>query len=299
MVVTGAGNGIGLATAHAFAAAGDRVVAADIDAEGAERTRAAIRARGQVAYARQVDVADAAAMETFAASVRTEHGVPDVVVNNAGIAISGPFLAHTAEDWRRIVDVNLLGVVYGCRLFGTQMVDRVVDRAEADPDRPNQTRGHIVNVASAAAYLPSRGLPAYSTTKAAVKMLSECLRAEFAEHRIGVSAICPGFVRSGIYRGARYVGASAAEQDRRRQLATEVFDRVGRSPDTVARAILRAVRSNHAVVPVTPMAWAGYALSRVTPGTLRLLAARTGDDRTFARLERMAAALRADSPDRP
>ena len=99
--------------------------------------------------------------------MRTEAGVPDVVVNNAGIAVVGPLLAHTEEDWQRIVGVNLLGVARGCRLFGAQMAER-------------GTGGHLVNIASAAAFAPSASLPAYATTKAAVRMLSECLRAELA-----------------------------------------------------------------------------------------------------------------------
>ena len=106
-------------------------------------------------------------MERFAHWVRSEAGVPDVVVNNAGIAVVGPLLAHTEEDWQRIVGVNLLGVARGCRLFGAQMAER-------------GEGGHLVNIASAAAYAPSASLPAYATTKAAVRMLSECLRAELA-----------------------------------------------------------------------------------------------------------------------
>jgi NAD(P)-dependent dehydrogenase (short-subunit alcohol dehydrogenase family) len=118
VVVTGAGSGIGRATALGFAANGARIVAADLDLAAAESVRELIAARGGTAHARQADVSAAADMERFASWVRAEVGVPDVVVNNAGIAIVGPLLAHTEEDWQRIIDVNLLGVVRGCRLFG-------------------------------------------------------------------------------------------------------------------------------------------------------------------------------------
>ncbi len=180
VVVTGAGSGIGRAIALGFAANGARIVVADLDLAAATSVCELIAARGGTAHARQVDVSAAADMERFADWVRTEVGVPDVVVNNAGIAIVGPLLAHTEEDWQRIVGVNLLGVVRGCRLFGTQMAER-------------GTGGHLVNIASAAAYAPSASLPAYAATKAAVRMFSECLRAELASAGIGVTAICPGF----------------------------------------------------------------------------------------------------------
>jgi len=196
VVVTGAGSGIGRATALGFAANGARIVAADLDLAAAASVSELIAARGGAAHARQADVSAAADMERFANWVRTEVGVPDVVVNNAGIAIVGPLLAHTEEDWQRIIGVNLLGVVRGCRLFGAQMAER-------------GTGGHLVNIASAASYAPSASLPAYATTKAAVRMLSECLRAELAASGIGVTAICPGFTSTPIARAARYVGLPA------------------------------------------------------------------------------------------
>jgi len=142
VVVTGAGSGIGRATALGFAANGARVVAADLNLAAATSVSELIAGHGGAAHARQVDVADAADMERFANWVRTEVGVPDVVVNNAGIAMVGPSLAHTEEDWQRIIGVNLLGVARGCRLFGAQMAER-------------GTGGHLVNIASAAAFAPS------------------------------------------------------------------------------------------------------------------------------------------------
>src|SRR5437899_2118278 len=121
VVVTGAGSGIGRATAQRFARDGAQVIVADIDEDSAEQTVALIEASGGSAYGYCLDVADAAAWEAFAAGVRADHGVPDVLVNNAGILTSGSFLDHSAEDWERIVAINLLGVVHGCRVFGKQM----------------------------------------------------------------------------------------------------------------------------------------------------------------------------------
>jgi NAD(P)-dependent dehydrogenase (short-subunit alcohol dehydrogenase family)/pimeloyl-ACP methyl ester carboxylesterase len=260
VVVTGAASGIGKATALAFAQAGARVVAVDRDAEGAARTAdAARRAGAPDAWPETVDVADAEAMEKFAARTAAAHGVPDVVVNNAGIGLAGSFLDTTPEDWKQVLDVNLWGVIHGCRLFGRQMVER-------------GQGGHIVNTASAAAFQPSRALPAYSTSKAAVLMLSACLRAELAPHGIGVSAICPGLVNTAITGSARHTGVSEEEQERRRVKSAKLYARRDYPPQKVARAILRAVLRDTAVVPVTPEARGAQLLSRLSPGALRALA---------------------------
>ncbi|MGC5362225.1 SDR family oxidoreductase [Streptomyces sp. DT24] len=260
VLVTGAAGGIGRATALAFAEAGARVVAVDRDAAGVARTAELARLIGSpTAWSEVVDVGDEQAMEKLGEKVLVEHGVVDVLVNNAGIGISGSFLETTSEDWRHVLDANLWGVIHGCRVFGKQMADR-------------GQGGHIVNTASAAAYQPSRALPAYSTSKAAVLMLSECLRAELAERSIGVSAICPGVVHTGITATARFVGVDEAEQQRLRKRAGTLYGLRGYPPDKVADAILKAVLRNQAVVPVTPEARGARLLARISPGALRGIA---------------------------
>ncbi|MEU3253003.1 SDR family oxidoreductase [Streptomyces sp. NPDC006997] len=260
VLVTGAGSGIGRATAYAFAAAGARVVAVDRDAGSAARTAEESRLLGApAAWAETVDVSDEQAMEKLADKVATEYGVVDVLVNNAGIGLAGPFLATTPEDWRRVLDVNLWGVIHGCRLFGRQMAER-------------GQGGHIVNTASAAAYQPSRALPAYGTSKAAVLMLSECLRAELAGQGIGVTAICPGFVNTGITSTARFVGADPEEERRRRKRTARLYGLRNYPPEKVADAVLRAVVRNEAVVPVTAEARGLRLLHRFVPGALRAIA---------------------------
>jgi NAD(P)-dependent dehydrogenase (short-subunit alcohol dehydrogenase family)/pimeloyl-ACP methyl ester carboxylesterase len=273
VVVTGAGRGIGRAVSLAFAANGAEIVVADLDLDSAARTGEMITGHGGVAHPYQVDVTSAEGMEEFAAWVRDTHGVPDVVVNNAGIAIAGSFLKHTDKDWRRIVDVNLLGVARGCRLFGEQMVRR-------------GQGGHLVNIASAAAFAPTAMLPAYSATKAAVRMLSECLRAELAPSGVGVSAICPGFTDTGIGQAAHYAGTSGEAERRLRAGAAKALHRRNFPPEKVAVAVLRAVLDNRPVVPVNAEAQITYALSRIAPAALRLLASRN-DERAIRRLERL------------
>ncbi|MFB7210635.1 SDR family oxidoreductase [Streptomyces sp. NPDC056255] len=260
VLVTGAAGGIGRATAFAFAEAGARVVAVDRDAEGAARTAEMARLIGApAAWGEAVDVSDEQAMEKLAEKVAAEYGIVDVLVNNAGIGLSGSFLDTTSEDWKNVLDVNLWGVIHGCRIFGRQMAER-------------GQGGHIVNTASAAAYQPSRALPAYSTSKAAVLMLSECLRAELAERSIGVSAICPGIVNTNITATTHFAGADAAEEKRLRKRTSRLYGLRNYPPERVADAILKAVVRNQAVVPVTPEARGARLLSRFSPGALRGIA---------------------------
>ncbi|CCK28969.1 putative oxidoreductase ephD [Streptomyces davaonensis JCM 4913] len=260
VLITGAGSGIGRATAYAFAEAGARVVAVDRDGEAAARTAEMCRLVGATdAWAETVDVSDEQAMEKLAAKVATDYGVVDVLVNNAGIGLAGSFLDTTSDDWRKVLDVNLWGVIHGCRLFGRQMAER-------------GQGGHIVNTASAAAYQPSRALPAYSTSKAAVLMLSECLRAELADQGIGVTAICPGLVNTNITSTARHAGVDAEEEARRQKKSARLYGLRNYPPEKVAEAILRGIVNNEAVVPVTPEARGAHLLARFAPGALRRLA---------------------------
>ncbi|MCX5132147.1 SDR family oxidoreductase [Streptomyces sp. NPDC060011] len=260
VLVTGAGSGIGRATAFAFAEAGARVVAVDRDAESAARTAEMSRLIGSpAAWAETVDVSDEQAMEKLAEKVATEYGVVDVLVNNAGVGLSGSFFDTTPEEWKKVLDVNLWGVIHGCRLFGKQMADR-------------GQGGHIVNTASAAAFQPSKALPAYSTSKAAVLMLSECLRAELAGQGIGVSAICPGLVNTNITATTRFAGVDATEEKRRQKRSTRLYGLRNYPPEKVADAILRAVVRNEAVVPVTPEARGAHLLHRFAPRALRAIA---------------------------
>jgi len=259
VVVTGAGSGIGRETALAFARAGARVVAADINVEAAEATAAAGPSGAITPFA--VDVADVGAMRVFASEVAEHHGVPDVVINNAGIGLAGPFLDSSDEEIERIVGINMWGVIHGCRLFGEQMVR-------------GGKGGQIVNTASMAAYTPSRELPVYAMTKSAVLMLSESVRPEFADAGIGVTAICPGVIDTNITRTSRYAGLSEEEQEERRAAAVRVYQRRGYGPEKVAAAILRAVRRDTPVAPVTIEAKAAKAMSRISPRFMRWLARR-------------------------
>jgi NAD(P)-dependent dehydrogenase (short-subunit alcohol dehydrogenase family)/pimeloyl-ACP methyl ester carboxylesterase len=256
VVITGAGSGIGRATALAFADEGADVVITDINPGAAKETVELLRAKGSDSAEYIVDSSDGEAVGRFAEQVRADHGVPDIVVNNAGIGMSGPFLKTSVADWERVIDINLWGVIHCCRAFAEMMIER----AEG---------GQIVNLASAAAYLPSKILSAYATTKAAVLTLSVSLRAELAEDRIGVTAICPGIVHTNITSSTRFVGVDDEEQGRRQKASTKLYAKRGFGPEGVARDILRAVERDTAIAPSTPEAKVALVLSRLTPGLLR------------------------------
>ena len=256
--VTGAGSGIGRETAFAFAREGAEVVVSDIDEASVKETAAEITARGGVAHAYVLDVSDPEAVEAFAERVSAEHGVPDTVVNNAGIGQAGRFLDTPPEEFDRVLDINLGGVVNGCRSFGRRLVER-------------GTGGHIVNVASAAAYSPLQSLNAYCTSKAAAYMFSDCLRAELDAAGIGLTTICPGVINTNIINTTRFdapVGKGEAVDGRRGQLG-RLFALRHYGPEKVAKAIVSSVKKNKPIRPVAPEAYALYGISRVAPQALR------------------------------
>lgn len=252
VIVTGGARGIGRATALEFARQGADVLIADIDDVAAKETVSDLHELGVRAWSAHLDVGDVEAWERFAVTVRDEYGVADVLVNNAGIGMGGPFLGTSAADWSRIININLWSVIHGSRLFAAQMVDR-------------GQRGRIVNVASAAAYSPSIIYPAYATTKAAVLMLTQCLRAELIGEGIAVTAVCPGFIDSDISASTEHVGVDAETAARLRAHQIESYRRRGYPPAKVATQLVSAAAANAALVVITPEAKALRAISRFTP----------------------------------
>ena len=259
-LVTGAGAGIGRATAVELARQGAAtVVIVDRDLAGAGKTADAVRAAGAEAAVYHVDVSDEAAMNSLAAQVHDKHGVVDILVNNAGIGLAGRFLETTSAQWDAIMGINVRGVISGSRAFGAQMVER-------------GQGGTIINVSSAAAYVPSKSVVAYGTTKAAVLALSESLRADFADEGITVTAVCPGFVNTNIAKSTIYAGMTAEEQERARQNADAAYRRRNYTPEATAKAIVKAVRTRPAVLPITPESRVAYAVRRISPSLVRLFA---------------------------
>jgi NAD(P)-dependent dehydrogenase (short-subunit alcohol dehydrogenase family) len=260
VLVTGAGSGIGRETALAFARRGDVVLCADVVGDAAEKTVAECLEQGaSESLAYTVDVADRLAVAALAAEVEASgHWPLDVLVNNAGVGMSGRFADMAGTDWDWIRGINLDGVVNGCMAFGPSMVAA--------------GRGHVVNLASGLGYTPTAMESAYVTTKAAVLALSQCLRADWAGAGVGVTAICPGVINTPIVDRTRFVGEQPAG---RLERTKKVFKR-GHKPAQVARAIVAAVEGNKAVVPVGVEAWLGWWMHRYAPIRLQQAVARRG-----------------------
>lgn len=257
-LVTGAGSGIGRATARALAASGARVAVTDLSAESARETVESIIVQGHEARAFKLDVSNEVQVVDIARQVNQEMGAPAILVNNAGIAVGGNFLDISVENWERIVSINLMGVVHCCRAFLPQMV------ASSQP-------GHIVNIASMLGYTAARGVSAYCATKFGVVGFSECLRAELAGHRIGVSIICPGVVKTNIIASGILESREVDVEEKRKSIEA-FYEKRNYPPELVASAILKAIRKNRALVPVTPEAWLSYYVKRLSPLLSRWIA---------------------------
>jgi NAD(P)-dependent dehydrogenase (short-subunit alcohol dehydrogenase family) len=244
-VVTGAGSGIGRATARLLAQLGAKVHCADLDAESAERVAHDIG----TAVAHRLDVSDAAAIEALAARVFDEDGAVDVLHNNAGIGHAGEIEHTTIDDWRRVIDVNLLGVAYGVAAFVPRML--------------RQGRGaHIVNTASGLGLVPAARMAPYCASKFGVVGMSEALNAELAPRGIHVTALCPGVISTSIGATSIMRGGMAARQER----AVDYYRTEGAPPEAVAAAVVEAIRKRKLIQPVPAKHVApGWLLHRISP----------------------------------
>lgn len=190
-VVTGAGSGIGRELAIACAREGMHVVLADIDEPGMGATLAQFR--GAATLQMRCDVSKAGELENLAGETYRRFGACHLLFNNAGVAVTGPAWTAPLEDWKWVLDINLMGVVHGIRAFVPRMLEQ-------------GTEGHVVNTASVAGFLSLPGSAVYCVSKHAVVTLSECLLHDLkvARSRIGVSVLCPAFVNTGIADSERH-----------------------------------------------------------------------------------------------
>ena len=250
-LVTGAGSGIGRATALALGQEGCRVAVTDIDSAAATVTVEQIVNGGGTAASWAYDVTDPDRGAALAEEVGRELGTVSILVNNAGIAVGGFFLDSSRDSFDRVVASNLMGVVHGCRAFLPAMVE-------------SGRAGHVVNIASVLGQIGMRGVSAYCMTKFGVVGFSESLRAEMWSHGIGVSTICPGMIRTSIVDNGM-LESSDADIEKKRAKIEALYQKRNFPPEKVARAVVSAIRRNKGVVPVASEAWFGYYLKRWTP----------------------------------
>lgn len=258
-LVTGAASGIGRELALECGRRGARLVICDVNEEGLAQTEAELRQMRRDVLARRVDVSREAEVRELATLVHADVPAVDLLVNNAGVGLGASFLDTTLDDWDWILGINLRGVVLGCHFFVPKMVER-------------GKGGHIVNLASMAAFTPGAILSAYATTKCAVLGLSEALADELHGHGIGVTAACPGFIDTPIVSSSPMRGAGGT--DAAREQAKAFYRRRGYTAERTAKNILRAVSHGRVVAPISPESWATYVLRRISPALLRAVGRR-------------------------
>jgi NAD(P)-dependent dehydrogenase (short-subunit alcohol dehydrogenase family) len=244
IVITGGGSGLGRALALEFAREGCSVALLDRDGASAEAVSGEVEAAGGKALPFACDVTDPEAVQAASVAIQRGWRGVDVLINNAGIAGSGTVVDTPEEDWRRIMDVNLFGIVTVCRAFVPAMA-----RAGS---------GHVINIASAAGFVSPPGVAAYNVSKAAVISLSETLRVELAAHGLGVSVACPSFFRTNLLD--TFSGSEAS-----RQMALRQMERSALSADDVARAIRRGVAKGEFMIVPHAEAWRILMLKRLAP----------------------------------
>jgi NAD(P)-dependent dehydrogenase (short-subunit alcohol dehydrogenase family) len=246
-IVTGGASGIGRALCEELARQGALAVVADINAEGAQAVAASIAAQGGRAIAALLDVTRAEDVERLVAETLRDHGRLDFMFNNAGIGVGGEVRNLSLDHWRKAIDINLWGVIYGTAAAYSTML--------------RQGSGHIVNIASAAGLVGEPGLIPYSVTKSAVVALSTALREEAAGFGVRVTVVCPGFVDTAIYENA--IGIRVDKDEFLRKLPVRLVS----APDAALK-ILRGVERNQSIVVFPFYARLAWWLVRIHPGIL-------------------------------
>ncbi|MFC4292495.1 SDR family NAD(P)-dependent oxidoreductase [Sphingorhabdus arenilitoris] len=187
--ITGGASGIGYAIAETLAERGAKLMLADLSQAKLDEAAAALLAKGAEVATVVCDVSDEAQMRSAAAATTERFGKVHIVVNNAGVALGGRAGDIAIKDWRWIVDINLMGVVHGVEIFAPLI-------------QSHGEGGHFVNTASMAGHVASPGMGPYHATKFAVVGYSESLQQELAPANIGVSVLCPAWVKTNIHRSA-------------------------------------------------------------------------------------------------
>jgi NADP-dependent 3-hydroxy acid dehydrogenase YdfG len=245
-VITGAGSGIGRATAFAMARRGARLALADIDGAA---VAAVAREIGASATHHRLDVADRAAVAALPAAVLAAHGRVDVLMNNAGVAVGGTFEQVAEQDFDWLMEINFGAVVRMTRAF--------LPLLHASDD------ARIVNVSSIYGIIAPPGQAAYAASKFAVRGFSNVLRHELEGSTVGISVVHPGGVATRIARNARVpAGVSAAEAAQRRRMMEKLLRM---PPEQAGEIIVRGIERRRACILVGSDAKAAALLERLAP----------------------------------
>jgi NAD(P)-dependent dehydrogenase (short-subunit alcohol dehydrogenase family) len=244
-VITGAGSGLGRALCLELARRQARVVVSDKNVPAAEETAHQVEQAGGKALVLACDVTQPEQVEALAEQAFSQFGGVDLLVNNAGVACAGAVGELPLAEWKRVLDVNLWGVIHGCHAFV--------------PRLRQQGSGHILNIASAAGLISVGYMAPYNVSKAGVVSLSETLYVELKAAGIGVTVACPTFFRTNIASSAQYSDPKLGKAGSR------LVDEARHGPETVARDCLKAVaRRARYALPIADGRWA-WRLKRLSP----------------------------------
>lgn len=248
-LITGAASGIGRATALALAARGAELYLTDRDEVGLAQTVADAKALGaEVPAHRALDISDYDQVAAFAADIHAAHASMDVVMNIAGVSAWGTVDQLTHQHWRSMIDVNLMGPIHVIETFLPPMVQA-------------RRGGHLVNVSSAAGIVALPWHSAYSASKYGLRGLSEVLRFDLARHRIGVSVVVPGAVKTGLVQTVQIAGVD--REDPNVQKWVDRFAGHAISAEKAADKILAGMTRNRFLIYTSVDIRALYAFKRV------------------------------------
>lgn len=244
-IITGAGSGIGRALAEELATRGAQVVICDINSERIEEVGKQINDNGGSATALTVDVTDAESVKRMVNDTVAAHGKIDLIFNNAGIVSVGEARDFSMEDWKRVIDVNIYGVINGVQSAYPVMIE--------------QGFGHIVNTSSILGLIPIPMMISYVASKHAIVGLSNALRIEAEPLGVKVSVVCPGDVGTSIHKNAGYVNVDINKVESLFSNDRSI------TPEQCAKAILRGVERNKPIIVITWSARLMWAIYRLSP----------------------------------
>jgi short-subunit dehydrogenase len=251
VVITGAASGIGQALARTMAGRGAQLALVDVDEAGLQAICSELSHQGHSVSSHLVDVSNRAEMELLPEDVANAHGSVDVLINNAGVSVGAMFDDHSIDDAEWLLDINLKGVIYGCKFFL--------------PYLKQAPEAHIVNVSSMFGFFSMPGQAMYSASKAGVRAFSEALWTELVNTSVRVTTVHPGTIRSNVIRSSRMLDAQAQLK------AAALQEKFGMPTDKAAEKIVRAVERNKLRVVVGADAYIGEFLKRLLPVSFQRL----------------------------
>jgi short-subunit dehydrogenase len=271
VVITGAASGIGRALAIALANEHCEILLSDINEEGLRQTLELVKQSGGSGEAFLCDVSRFDDVMKMADHCFNKWGKVDILINNAGVASIGIMGDILIKDWEWIVSINFWGVVYGCHAF--------------IPKMKKQGRGHIVNVASAAGILSSAEMSPYNATKAAVISISETLKSELAPFNIGVTVLCPTFIKTNLMNSVRFT------DEFQKHCSVTGINNARMTLEKVAGMVVNAVKENKTYVLPQMAAKIAWIFKRVSPsgylGFFAFLMRRGWGRKFFLKMARM------------